>query len=80
MTDRRHGQQVIRSHSDIISKLVKLVIAFSVELEELEEVKNWHEHKTKVIIDHSAFIESFVRLIIQCLLSAWAQSNSGHIP
>lgn len=43
-TDRRHGQQVIRSHSDIISKLVKLVVAFSVELEELYEVKNYHGH------------------------------------
>lgn len=40
VTDRRHGQQVIRGHNDIISKLVKLVITFSVELKELQQGKD----------------------------------------
>ncbi len=45
-TNQWHGQQVIGSHSDIISKLVKLVITFSVEFEELKKRKNCHEQKT----------------------------------
>lgn len=52
MTDRRHGQQVIRSHGDIFSKLVKLIVAFGVKREELEEVK------TKLNLNHSVLFLS----------------------
>lgn len=77
-TDRRHGQQVIRAHSDIITKLVKLVVTLSVELEQLEEGKNHHGEKTQVTI--SRFILTEISMDHDGLPSAWARSDPGHTP
>ncbi len=79
-TDRRHGQQVLWSHTDVVSKSVELVVTFSVELEELGEVTSHREQRAGVIMNHSVFVENFVWAMVQRSPSAWAQSNSGHKP
>lgn len=79
-TDRRHGQEVLRSHTDFFSKLMKLVVTLSVKLKELEDVKSYHEQKTQAIISSPELKVIFIWLMVRCSPSAWAQSNSGHTP